>query len=133
MWRWIKRGVPLRVEVGAREFETGTVTITRRDLGKSSKETVSVVDFGELVAAKLDAIQRDMYIAAAERNKTMIHDVKTLAELESALVDGKVGFFRIKYNETQNEKFDGLIEKYKISRRCLDDSDPSFVFVAKSY
>ena len=32
-----------------------------------------------------------------------------------------------------NEEFDGLIEKYKISRRCLDDKDPTFVFVAKSY
>ncbi len=133
MWKWIKRGVPLRVEVGAREIETGTVTITRRDLGKSSRELASVVDFGDLVAAKLDAIQRDMYIAAAERNKTMIHDVAKLEELESALADGKVGFFRIKYKETQNEKFDALIEKYKISRRCLDDNDPSFVFVAKSY
>ena len=29
--------------------------------------------------------------------------------------------------------FDGLIEKYKFSRRCLDDKDPTFVFVAKSY
>ncbi len=133
MWKWIKRGVPLRVEVGAREMETGTVTITRRDLGKSSREMASVADFGDLVAAKLDAMQRDMYIAAAERNKDMIHDVANLDELESALADGKVGFFRIKYSETQNEKFDTLMEKYKISRRCLDDSDSSFVFVAKSY
>ena len=26
-----------------------------------------------------------------------------------------------------------MIEKYKISRRCLDDKDPTYVFVAKSY
>lgn len=133
MWKWIKRGVPLRVEVGGREIETGTVTMTRRDLGKSSRETVSVADFGETVAAKLDTMQHDMFAVAAERNKTMIHNVKDLAELESALSKGTIGFFRIKYTETQNDRFDALIEKYKISRRCLDDSDPSFVFVAKSY
>ena len=133
MWKWIKRGVPLRAEVGAREVETGTVTITRRDLGKSSRETISVADFGEVVSAKLDAIQRDMFVAAAERNKTMIHDVANLAELERALENGKVGFFRIKYTETQSTEFETLMEKYKITRRCLDDNDPSFVFVAKSY
>ena len=133
MWKWIKRGVPLRVEVGAREIETGTVTITRRDLGKASRETVSVADLGEAVVAKLDAMQRDMLAAATERNKKMIHDVANLAELESALADGKVGFFRIKYSETTTPEFDALMEKYKITRRCLDDNDPSFVFVAKSY
>jgi hypothetical protein len=74
-----------------------------------------------------------MYIAATERNKQMIHDVKNLSELESELERGTVGFFRIKYTETQNEKFDALMEKYKVSRRCLDDNDPNFVFVAKSY
>lgn len=133
MWKWIKRGVPLRVEVGAREIETSTVTITRRDLGKASRETVSVADLGEAVVAKLDAMQRDMLAAATERNKKMIHDVANLAELESALADGKVGFFRIKYNTTQSPEFDALMEKYKITRRCLDDADPEYVFVAKSY
>lgn len=133
MWKWIKRGVPLRAEIGSREVETGTVTLTRRDIGKSSRETISVADFGDVVLEKLGAMQRDMFVAASERNKKMIHDVKNLTELESALSDGKIGFFRVKYSETQNEKFDALVEKYKISRRCLDDSDPSFVFVAKSY
>lgn len=133
MWKWIKRGVPLRIEVGAREIETDTVTMTRRDLGKKSRETVSVSDLGATVSDRLAAIQRDMFIAAAERNKTMIHDVKNIAELESELENGKIGFFRIKYTETQNDRFDALVEKYKISRRCLDDNDPSFVFVAKSY
>ena len=133
MWKWIKRGVPLRAEIGAREVETGTVTLTRRDIGKASRETISVVDFADVVSEKLDAIQRDMFVAAAQRNEAMIHNVKNLAELESALANGKIGFFRIKYSETTNAEFESLIEKYKISRRCLDDTDPSFVFVAKSY
>ena len=63
----------------------------------------------------------------------MITDIKDLKELESALESGKIGFFRIKYEQTTNDEFDSLIEKYKISRRCLDDKDPSYVFVAKSY
>ncbi len=133
MWKWIKRGVPLRVEVGAREMDDGVVTMTRRDLGKSSRETVAIKDFSETVSHRLDSMQHDMLAAVQERNKKMIHDVANLDELDSALANGEIGFFRIKYTETQNERFDALMEKYKITRRCLDDKDPTFVFVAKSY
>ena len=63
----------------------------------------------------------------------MIHDVADLDALDTALANGEIGFFRIKYEMTTNEQFDGLMEKYKITRRCLDDNDPTYVFVAKSY
>jgi len=133
MWKWIKRGVPLRVEIGAREMDAGNATITRRDLGKASKQTISVAQLVENAKSILDEIQHDMYAAAAARNKTMIHDVADLAELDAALGNGTVGFFRIKYDQTTNAEFEGLMEKYKITRRCLDDADPTYVFVAKSY
>ena len=133
MWKWIKRGVPLRVEIGAREMEEKTLTVTRRDLGKASKQTLSVDDFMSKAQEMLNTIQHDMLVAVEERNKTMITDIADLKELESALESGKIGFFRIKYDLTTNEEFDGLIEKYKRARRCLDDKDPTYVFVAKSY
>ncbi len=133
MWKWIKRGVPLRVEIGAREMESDSVTITRRDLGKDSKRTISVADLIKEAKDILNQIQVDMYNAAEARNKKMIKDVADLAALESALENGEIGFFRIKYDQTTNEEFEALIEKYKISRRCLDDKDPTYVFVAKSY
>ena len=133
MWKWIKRGAPLRVEIGAREMDEKTLTVTRRDLGKSSKTTVAVEHFINDAQNMLDTIQHDMLVAVEKRNKTMITDIKDLKELESALESGKIGFFRIKYDLTTNAEFDGLIEKYKISRRCLDDKDPTYVFVAKSY
>ena len=133
MWKWIKRGAPIRAEVGGREVETSTVTITRRDLGKDSRETISVADFGEVIESVLGAIQRDMFAAAESRMKGMIHNVRDLSELATELERGTVGFFRIKYDATKTAEFDALMEKYKISRRCLDDADPTYVFVAKSY
>ena len=133
MWKWIKRGVPLRVEIGAREMESDSITVTRRDLGKESKKTISATELVANVNDMLATIQADMLAAAKKRNESMIHNVADLAELDSALASGKIGFFRIKYDLTTNEKFDAMMEKYKISRRCLDDNDPSFVFVAKSY
>jgi prolyl-tRNA synthetase len=37
-WEWIKRGVPLRMELGPRDLEKGTVAVARRD--RSPKEKV---------------------------------------------------------------------------------------------
>lgn len=133
MWKWIKRGVPLRVEIGAREMADNMVTVTRRDLGKSSKQTVGAPEFVSSAADMLATIQHDMLNAVRARNASMIHNVASVAELRSALDNGTIGFFRIKYDLTTNSEFEELMEKYKISRRCLDDADPSYVFVAKSY
>lgn len=133
MWKWIKRGVPLRLELGNREMESGAVTVTRRDLGKPSQKTLSVTELVHNVKDMLTDIQRDMLAVAAARNEAMITNVSGIDELEKDLSDGKIGFFRLKYEQTQNEKFDRLMDEYKISRRCLDDVDPNYVFVAKSY
>ena len=133
MWKWIKRGVPLRVEIGAREMADGQITVTRRDLGKASKQTLAMDAFVGAVPEMLRRMQSDIYNAAVARNKTMTYDVADLTALDKALSDGRTGFFRIKYDLTTVPEFDALMEKHKITRRCLDDADPSYVFVAKSY
>ncbi|MCQ2574976.1 MAG: proline--tRNA ligase [Alphaproteobacteria bacterium] len=133
MWKWIKRGVPLRVEIGATEMEAGTLTVTRRDLGKASKTTFTTDDFIKNIQSLLTTIQQDMLNAVKERNKKMITEVDSLDALEKHLKQGTIGFFRIKYVFTQNDKFETLVEQYKISRRCLDENNPEYVFIAKSY
>ncbi|MBP9999853.1 MAG: proline--tRNA ligase [Proteobacteria bacterium] len=133
MWKWIKRGVPLRVEIGSREMDEGTVTITRRDIGKESKRTITV---DELIASAGDimtTMQHEIYERALKRRDEQIHVVATLTDLESELAAGTTGFFKIKYDLTLNDEFEGLMEKYKISRRCLDPDDDTYVYVAKSY
>lgn len=133
MWKWIKRGVPLRVEVGGREMEEDSATVTRRDLGKASQKTIKVDELVKSTSGLLKKIQKDMLKNVQKRNKEMITRVSDLKALEKNLADGKIGFFKIKYQQTLDEKFDELMEKYKISRRCLDEKDPDFVYVAKSY
>src|SRR5881409_1227825 len=40
-WEWIKKGVPLRVEIGPRDLETGKVAVSRRDQPMKTKEFVA--------------------------------------------------------------------------------------------
>lgn len=133
MWKWIKRGVPLRVEIGAREMADNVATITRRDLGRASKRTVSVDELVTIAPELMCQIHDDMLAVVEKRNLSMITPVADLDALDAALASGQIGFFRIRYDLTTNSRFDELVEKYKISRRCLDDNAPEYVFVAKSY
>jgi prolyl-tRNA synthetase len=133
IWKWIKRGVPLRIEIGAREKENNLATITRRDKGKKSRYIIAISELITLIPALLKQIQSDMLAVVEKRNATMIHCVDNPKILDEKLEAGEIGFFRIPYSTTLTPEFTHLMEKHKISRRCLDDSDPSWVFMAKAY
>jgi prolyl-tRNA synthetase len=133
IWKWIKKGAPLRIEIGEREVSDKTITVTRRDIGKSSKETIPTENCGVRILELLCEMQFDLLKKSHGLNAKMIHDVSDIAELKKELEKDTVGFFRLKYEMTLEEDFEKLMERYKISRRCLDDADPAFVFVAKSY
>ena len=64
-WEWIKKGVPLRVEIGPRDQEAGTVFVGRRDKGPKEKQSYPKDAFAAEVPALLQAIQ-DGILARAE-------------------------------------------------------------------
>ena len=133
MWQWIKRGAPLRIEVGANELSGNTITFTRRDIGRDSKKTIGRDYFEMQLLAALDDIQKNLLNKSHALNREMTHQVADVTELKNKLNNGVIGFFRLKYDLTLTPGFDALAEDYKLTRRCLDEKDPKFVFVAKAY
>jgi len=64
LWSWVKKGVPLRIEVGPRDIAADLLPVARRDL--SPKDNVKL-SRGELVAKLteiLDDIQQKLYLKA---------------------------------------------------------------------
>src|SRR3954464_14957842 len=57
-WEWIKKGVPIRVELGPRDLDAGTVAVSRRDQPVKAKESVPVADFVGRASAMLEEIQQ---------------------------------------------------------------------------
>jgi prolyl-tRNA synthetase len=64
VWQWIKKGVPLRLEVGPRDIDKDAVFVGRRDKGPKEKTTVGRAEFVAGVAALLQEIQDGMYARA---------------------------------------------------------------------
>jgi prolyl-tRNA synthetase len=63
-WEWIKKGVPLRVEIGPRDLEKNSVELSRRDQAVKAKESVPVEEFVARAAEILSSIQDSLYARA---------------------------------------------------------------------
>jgi prolyl-tRNA synthetase len=56
-WEWIKKGIPLRIEVGPRDVANGAVLVARRDRGPKEKESVAFGDLARRIPEILNEIQ----------------------------------------------------------------------------
>ncbi|HLI95067.1 MAG TPA: proline--tRNA ligase [Candidatus Baltobacteraceae bacterium] len=68
---WEMRGVPLRIEIGPRDLESGTATVVRRDKEKGqegAKVSVAFDALGSRLRALLDDVQRSLF----EQAKTFL-------------------------------------------------------------
>jgi prolyl-tRNA synthetase len=81
-WSWIKRGVPLRVEVGPRDVEASAVTYARRDETPRDKHAVPLDEFVGSVSDILGAIQQQLFDRAKEFRETHTRDVNGWDKLE---------------------------------------------------
>ena len=82
-WEWIKKGVPLRIEIGPRDLEKGSVAIARRDLTPKDKSFVPTAEFLDSAAGLLESIQEGMLArATAFRDEHMVR-IHSLAEFEA--------------------------------------------------
>ncbi|HQU72072.1 MAG TPA: proline--tRNA ligase [Calditrichia bacterium] len=75
VWEWIKKGVPIRLEIGKRDIEGDAVFMARRDKGPREKQTLTRSDFVNQVGAILDDIQDNLFqkaLAFREENTCVI-------------------------------------------------------------
>ncbi len=123
-WAWVKKGVPIRLEVGRREFEEESVFMGRRDLSPKERRAIPVQEFVESAADLLEDIQSQLYNRACEfRQKHTVH-VNSAAEFyEFFKAKKNIGFVTAYWQE------DAALEKkikedLNVTVRCIpmDDS-----------
>lgn len=86
---WEMRGIPLRIEVGPKDVEKGTVALARRDLpGKAGKSFVAQEGLSAAAAQMLRTIQNSLLERATQFRDNNIHDPKNYAELQDVVQDG---------------------------------------------
>ncbi len=59
-WEWIKKGVPVRIEIGPRDLEKNALVISRRDQPVKIKESMSIQEFVATAPEILNSIQQNL-------------------------------------------------------------------------
>ncbi|RIK29608.1 MAG: proline--tRNA ligase [Anaerolineae bacterium] len=86
---WELRGVPVRVEIGPKDVEKGTVALARRDRpGREGKSFVSQTGLSSTVELLLREIQDSLLKRATEYRDANIHEPKDYEDLKRIVQDG---------------------------------------------
>jgi prolyl-tRNA synthetase len=60
-WEWIKKGVPLRIEIGPRDLASGTAMLMRRDRPPREKESIALSELPKRIPEILESMQRGLF------------------------------------------------------------------------
>jgi prolyl-tRNA synthetase len=116
---WELKGVPVRVELGPRDLESGVATLVRRDSG--AKEQVPLSGLRAEIERLVRDMQADMLAAALSRSDAAIADASTL---EDAAEASKTGFARLPWSLLRGDG-EARLAAGGVTVRCLQRSDGS--------
>ena len=86
---WEMRGVPLRIEIGPKDVDKGTVALARRDRpGREGKSFTPQAQIAVQVGEMLEDIQAALLERARAFRAANTHDVSSYAELAQVVQDG---------------------------------------------
>ena len=108
------KGVPVRLAMGARDLENGTIEVARRDT--LTKETVSVDNIATYVKNLLEEIQQNIYQKALNYRSSKTISVDTYDEFKEKIEDG--GFILAHWDGTA-ETEERIKEETKATIRCI--------------
>ena len=150
-WQWVKKGIPLTVEVGPRDLENGTVYVGRRDLG-SKRESMERSQLIDSVSSILDEIQSNLFdraLAFREENTRSIDDKEQLYAYFTSDNQSKPeihGGFALVHWDRDPQWEEQLKNDLKVTIRCIPEKksepgtcifsgkeSPCRVVLAKSY
>lgn len=109
------QGVPLRLAIGSRDLENGTIELARRDT--LTKDVVSLDGLTEVVKGLLEEIQETLFKKALDFRNSHITEVDTFDEFKGVL-ETKTGFISAHWDGT-NETEDKIKELTKATIRCI--------------
>ncbi|MBO5980768.1 MAG: proline--tRNA ligase, partial [Bacteroidales bacterium] len=111
---WELKGVPVRLAMGGRDLENGTVELARRDT--CEKASYSQEGIADRIAALLDEIQDNIYAKALKFRDDSIRKVDTWEEFKEEITKG--GFLLCHWDGTP-ETEEKIKEETKATIRCI--------------
>jgi prolyl-tRNA synthetase len=108
------KGIPVRLVLGARDLENGTIEVMRRDT--LEKETVQIEGIVEYVKQLLDEIQANIFKKAVDFRDSHIYECEDYEEFKQKIKDG--GFFLCPWDGTAETEAK-IKEETQATIRCV--------------
>ncbi len=120
MWQWVKKGVPIRVEIGPKDIEKNGLMMARRDAPVKNKEFITAEDFSAKASSILEEIQKNIFNRALKYRDENIVELNSLNEFNEFFSDelnldkGFVSCYAI-----DDPKIEDFIKPLKVTARCI--------------
>jgi prolyl-tRNA synthetase len=120
-WEWIRKGVPVVIEIGERDIDQGVVTMTRRDDESLTRDAVPRDGAADAVVGVLGDIQLGLFEEAAKRLRERTRDDITTLEGFREFFSGEEtdsgGFVKAPWSE--EPATEEVMGELGVSVRCI--------------
>jgi prolyl-tRNA synthetase len=130
-WNWIRKGAPIRIEIGERDLENNSIFFTRRDK-IDEKNNIEFNNFINTYNSILDDIQNSLlnkskkHLIDNTKISDNINEIKELAKLKY--------FIAIPANLWKNEELETIMEENSLSYRNKPfEFNEEKIIIGKSY
>ena len=123
-WSWVKKGVPVRIEVGPRDMEKDAVFYARRDKAVKDKVSQDRTDFVSEISTLLENIQSNLFKKAKDFQKSHTQVIDNKEDFEAYFANEDAGYASVGFClDSQLE--DELAKRLKITVRCIPNDTVS--------
>ncbi len=116
-WSWVKKGVPLRIEIGQKECENQTVFVGRRDQAYKARHSQDRKAFITTLPSVLAEMQTEIYQRALAFRKSHTHLIENTSDFYDFFHKEK-GFAMAHWNGNPNIE-EKLKKELGVTIRCI--------------
>jgi prolyl-tRNA synthetase len=128
-WEWIKKGVPIRIELGPRDLEKNSVTVGRRDQSVKEKQAMATNEFVSRASEILGSIQENLYQRALKFRDANTRTIDNKEEFYAFFTPKNPakpeihGGFALAHWNGSREIEEKIKNDLKVTIRCIPSSD----------
>jgi prolyl-tRNA synthetase len=112
---WELKGVPVRLAIGPRDLENGTIEVARRDT--KEKQVMKLEEVEAKIPALLEDIQKNIFQRAKAFRDSLVTNVDSFEEFKRVL-DERGGFVQAHWDGTKETEA-AIKEQTKATIRCI--------------
>jgi prolyl-tRNA synthetase len=157
-WGWVKKGVPLILEIGGRDAAAGQVSVLRRDRlwrddAKPNFAGQAREEFLAAAAGELEDVQASLHAeATARRDASITRGIKSFAALEAFYAEDQryPGWIELNWSRPSGDALETVVTRLKalkltirntpmgggpVSGICIFTGEPAVerIYVARAY